>query len=63
MKQITVWERYSESHKAWEHNHIEDGHTASDTPKAHTKNQERGWKDGEWKAAHAHLNDDSVVVE
>jgi len=62
MKQITVWERFSESHKVWEHNHIENGHTTSDTPKAHTKDQKCGWKGGTWKGTHAYLNDDNVVT-
>lgn len=63
MKDITVWERYNEAHKDWEHNHIEDGHTESNTPKSHTKDQARGWTGAEWKPTHAHLDDDSVVVE
>jgi len=63
MKQITVWERYSDSHKAWEHNHIENGHTESDSPKSHTKDQARGWKGAKWKATHAHLDDNNVIVE
>ena len=63
MKQITVWERYNDSHKAWEHNHIEDGHTDNDSPKSHTKDQAHGWKGSKWQATHAHLDDDNVIVE
>ncbi len=63
MKPITVWKRYSESHKAWEHNHIEDGHMSSNIPLAHTKDQANGWNKGKWEAAHAHLDENNVVVE
>ncbi len=63
MKPITVWERYSESHWAWEHNHIEDGHTESDIPLAHNKDQANAWKKGKWNAIHAHLDENNIVVE
>jgi len=63
MKPITVWERYSDSHKAWEHNHIEDGHSDKDIPLAHTKDQGRGWKGGKWRKVHAHLTETNVVVD
>ena len=63
MKKITVWQRYSESHKDWEHNHIEDGHIISDKPTGNTKEQKRLWGGGKWKYKHAHLTDKNVVVE
>ncbi|MBI1423113.1 MAG: hypothetical protein GC149_06580 [Gammaproteobacteria bacterium] len=63
-KIITVWERYNDNAKSWEHNHIEDGfdeNAEQPTPKGSV--QEKSWPGGKWRKHKAHLEGITVVLD
>lgn len=63
-KIITVWERYNQNSKKWEHNHISDGYSESEEkPKPKGSVQKKSWAGGEWRKYKAHLEGNSVILD
>jgi hypothetical protein len=63
MEKITAWEWWNPKKKIWEHHHIEDGWSKSDSPKPLFENQKKAWKNAKFQKEHMYLSDDNIVVE
>jgi len=63
MKKITAWEWWDPKEKTWNHHHIEDGWSESDSPKPLFENQKKAWKNTKFQKEHMYLSDDKIVVE
>lgn len=59
---VTVWSRVDKSGEA-QFNHLEEGHSDTDTPTAKTEDQKKAWGKGEWEKKFGYLDDNCVVVE
>lgn len=57
MKPVTIWRRDGA------HNHIEDGHSASDAPTPRTKHQFAAWRGVQWGREYAYLDGVRIVAE
>ena len=63
-KIITVWQRYNENSKDWEHNHISDGYDENEEqPTPNGAVQQKSWPNGKWRKFKAHLEGISVVLD
>jgi hypothetical protein len=65
VKPVTIWERWYKKPEPgkYEHNHIEDGHSDRDFPKAITKEQHNSWiKADGWKSTHCYLDENNKVI-
>lgn len=55
---VTIWKRYNDGERIWEHNHIEVGHVQPEQqyplPIVDCKVQ-RSWANGAWLKTHAYL--------
>ncbi|MCK4897838.1 MAG: hypothetical protein KAS38_03620 [Anaerolineales bacterium] len=60
-EKVTVWYRYNNKKKEWEHNHIEDGWTFTPIPNAQHESQVKAWKNGKWKRAWGFLENGKVT--
>lgn len=67
MKIITIWEKYNESKKEWEHNHISDGDEFElEFPKPKVcpstgeeyESQKKSWSRGKWRSREGFISDD-----
>ena len=61
MKPITVWLRFDDKTKRWNHNHIEDGHITANKPTGN-KEQNRSWGAGTWMFRHKYLDSNYKVI-
>jgi len=59
-EKVTVWYKYNNKRKEWEHNHIEDGWTFGSLPTPQHENQVKAWKAGKWKRAWGFLENGKV---
>jgi hypothetical protein len=63
-KVITVWERYNQNSKRWEHNHISDGYDENEEmPVPKSSAQKRSWAGGEWRKKKAYLEGIKVILD
>lgn len=62
---ITVWKRFDDVTRSFEHNHIEDGHVPAElhTPTGKFPDQHRNWQGGLWVRFHSYLNENNQVVD
>lgn len=61
-KTITIWERYNEQKKCWEHNHISDGYSVHEVvPKPINRHQEKCWSSALWRKRIGEL--DGITVK
>lgn len=61
-KLITVWKKYNDNRKQYEHNHICDGHVDGDIPIG-TKEQNKNWNKSKWIKIHCYLDQQHKVVK
>lgn len=63
MTPITIWKRFNDRRRAFELNHIEDGHAPIEQrePKARSEEQARSWKGALWVRFHGYLIDGKVA--
>jgi hypothetical protein len=65
MTKITIWEAETFCRKdkvlKFKHNHIENGWSKEDSPKAEFVNQEKAWKTQKWRKFYGYLMEDNVV--
>jgi hypothetical protein len=54
MTTVTIWERFVDG--SWAHNHISNGHDASDAPTPIDEHQRKTWKGGQWRKVHGWKN-------
>lgn len=62
---VTIWKRFNDETRCFEHNHIEDGHIPhkQETPTAVTSEQARNWKGALWIRRFGYLEDGVVRCE
>lgn len=69
MKQITVWQRFNEESKQFDHNHIEDGYIESLFPNSKLDidgksfSAQKNWKNSKWKRIYATLVENKVLYD
>jgi hypothetical protein len=47
--EITIWKRYNQKLKVFEHNHIENEHIGADVPTPISEEQKKGWAGAQWQ--------------
>lgn len=58
---ITVWERFNDKAKKWEHNHIVSGYNELlFSPVPNSEIQRKSWVKGYWRGYMAYLNNFKV---
>ena len=64
MKPITVWKRFDDYSRSFEHNHIEDGHVVrpQDKPISAYPAVTKDWAGGLWVKKHGWLDQNNVVI-
>lgn len=63
MTPITIWKmRYKrkDEPETWEHNHIENGYSHGEFPKAHYEWQEYKWSGQKWRREYGYLIDGKI---
>ncbi len=55
MTHITIWSRWNNKTKEFDHNHIEDGWVETDTPMPKSDLQKASWKDATWQRTYGTL--------
>ena len=61
-KPVTIWNRINKSGSV-EFNHIEDGHSETNSPTAKNDNQKKAWEKSEWEKKFGYLDANCVVIE
>ena len=60
---ITIWKRFNEQDKVWEHNHWDYGLLTVDTPPSTWPDQIKNWKKAKWQRTHGKLIADVVQLD
>jgi hypothetical protein len=65
VKRITVWKRFDNVVRRFEHNHIEDGWTPAEqhVPVSKFPDVNKDWKNGLWVRFHAYMDARGKVIE
>lgn len=69
MKKVTAWialnfKKSKEHHvPVWEHNHIEDGWSSTDSPEPKFSSQKKVWAGKKWKKQYCYIDENQVVTE
>lgn len=63
MKPITIWKRFNDVTRRFEHNHVEDGYAPSEqrVPAGKFEHQTRDWANGLWVKFYAHIENGRIV--
>ena len=59
---ITIWQRFDNNTKLWEHNHISDGYDEKQIVPVGTPEQNKLWKGGTWRKFEGTLTNTFEVV-